>query len=495
MIKGRGTLRLLVVLAAIGAALGPSLGGCVSANSPLGRVIGAITSDDYVLSREADREIQRFEEVYRTSLKDGADDSRMALFRDVFSRVRVEYVREVDDAGLVDAAIEGVRGIEPQPRPLSAVETMDRALDAMVVSLDPHSSYLNPEELRETQVSTKGKFGGLGIEVSMEDGLVKVVSPIENTPADRAGLKPGDLITHIDGEAIKGLTLLQAVKRMRGRPGTDIILTVSRGVRSAFDVTITRAIITVQSVRWRIEEDIGYIRVATFTVQVEDGVEEAVKGIREELGPRLKGLVLDLRGNPGGLLDQSVALSDAFLDEGDIVSIRGRGEGRAHTFTAENGDLARRLPMVVLIDGGSASASEIVAGALQDNGRAIVMGRRSFGKGSVQTIMPLPVEGALKLTTALYYSPAGRAIQALGVEPDIVIASENADEPRRREADLPGALPGTARPAAREQKTVKESDCPEAGENGDRQLGCALVLLHAGSPDKFLASLGQRPSM
>ena len=180
---------------------------------------------------------------------------------------------------------------------------------------------------------------------------------------------------------------------------------------------------------------------------------------------------------------------------GDIVSIRGRGEGRARTFTAENGDLARRLPMVVLIDGGSASASEIVAGALQDNGRAIVMGRRSFGKGSVQTIMPLPVEGALKLTTALYYSPAGRAIQALGVEPDIVIASENADEPRRREADLPGALPGTARPATREQKTVKESDCPEAGENGDRQLGCALVLLHAGSPDKFLASLGQRPSM
>ena len=173
----------------------------------------------------------------------------------------------LDDAGLVDAAIEGVRGIEPQPRPLSAVETMDRALDAMVVSLDPHSSYLNPEELRETQVSTKGKFGGLGIEVTMEDGLVKVVSPIENTPADRAGLKPGDLITHIDGEAIKGLTLLQAVKRMRGRPGTDIILTVSRGVRSAFDVTITRAIITVQSVRWRIEEDIGYIRVATFTVQ------------------------------------------------------------------------------------------------------------------------------------------------------------------------------------------------------------------------------------
>ena len=485
---------MLVVLAAIGAALGPSLGGCVSADSPLGRVIGAITSDDYVLSREADREIRRFEEVYRTYLKDDADDSRMALFRDVFSRVRVEYVREVDDAGLVDAAIEGVRGIEPQPRPLSAVETMDRALDAMVVSLDPHSTYLNPEELRETQVSTKGKFGGLGIEVTMEDGLVKVVSPIENTPAHRAGLKPGDLITHIDGAAIKGLTLLQAVKRMRGRPGTDIILTVSRGDRSAFDVTITRAVITVQSVRWRTEEDIGYIRVATFTVQVEDGVEEAVEGIRKELGARLKGLVLDLRGNLGGLLDQSVALADAFLDEGDIVSIRGRGESRARTFTAENGDLARRLPMVVLIDGGSASASEIVAGALQDNGRAVVMGRRSFGKGSVQTIMPLPVEGALKLTTALYYSPAGRAIQALGVEPDIVISSEDA-EPRRREADLPGALPGTTRTATREQKTVKESDCPEAGDNADRQLGCALVFLHAGSPDRFLASLGQRPSM
>jgi carboxyl-terminal processing protease len=491
---------LLVVLAAIGAALGPSLGGCVSADSPLGRVIGAITSDDYVLSREANREIQRFEEVYRTylkdraDLKDGADDSRMALFRDVFARVRVEYVREIYDGQLIDAAIEGVRGIEPQPRPLSAVETMDRALDAMVVSLDPHSTYLNPEELRETQVSTKGKFGGLGIEVTMEDGLVKVVSPIEDTPAYHAGLKPGDLISHIDGAAIKGLTLLQAVKRMRGRPGTDIKLTVRRGARSPFDVTITRAVITVQSVRWRTEGDIGYIRVATFTVQVEDGVEEAVEGIRKKLGPRLKGLVLDLRSNPGGLLDQSVALSDAFLDEGDIVSIRGRGEGRERTFTAENGDLARRLPMVVLINGGSASASEIVAGALQDNGRAIIMGRRSFGKGSVQTIMPLPIEGALKLTTALYYSPAGRAIQALGVEPDIVITSEEA-EPRRREADLPGALPSTERSPHREQKTVTETDCPEAGENGDRQLGCALVLLRAGSPEKFLASLGQRPSM
>ena len=494
MDKGRGTVRLLLVLAAVGVALGPSLGGCVSADSPLGRIIGAITSDDYVLSREANWEVRRFEEVYRTYVKDGADDSRMTLFREVFARVRVEYVRDVDDARLVDAAIEGMRKIEPRPRPLSAAETMDRALDAMVVSLDPHSTYLNPEELRETQVSTKGKFGGLGIEVTMEDGLVKVISPIEGTPAHRAGLKPGDLLTHIDGAPIKGLTLLQAVKRMRGRPGTDIILTVSRSGRSAFNVTITRAIITVQSVRWRTEGDIGYIRVATFTVQVEDGVEEAVEGIRKELGPRLKGLVLDLRSNPGGLLDQSVALSDAFLDDGDIVSIRGRGEGRARTFTAEKGDLARRLPMVVLINGGSASAAEIVAGALQDNGRAVIMGRRSFGKGSVQTIMPLPVEGALKLTTALYYSPAGRAIQALGVDPDIVIASEDA-APRRRESDLPGALPGTSRAATREQKTVKETDCPEAGENGDRQLGCALVLLHAGSPDKFLASLGQRPSM
>jgi len=494
VLKGRGTIRLLVVLAAVGVTLGPSLGGCVDADSPLGRVIGGITSDDYVLSREANREIQRFEKVYQTYAKDGADDSRMALFRDVFARVRIEYVREVGDARLVDAAIEGVRGIEPQSRPLSAAETMDRALDAMVVSLDPHSAYLNPEELRETLVSTKGKFGGLGIEVTMEDGVVKIISPIEDTPAHRAGLKPGDLLTHIDGAPIKGLTLLQAVKRMRGRPGTDIILTVSRRGRSTFDVAITRAIITVQSVRWRIEEDIGYIRVATFTVQVEDKVEEAIEGIREKLGPRLKGLVLDLRGNPGGLLDQSVALSDAFLDEGDIVWLRGRKKGWARIFSAENGDLARRLPMVVLINGGSASASEIVAGALQDNGRAIVMGRRSFGKGSVQTIMPLPVEGALKLTTALYYSPAGRAIQALGVEPDIVIASQDA-EPRRREADLPGALLGTSRAAAREQKTVKETDCPEAGENGDRQLGCALVLLHAGSPDKFLASLGQRPSM
>jgi len=483
-----------VVLAAAGAALGPSLGGCVSANSPLGRVIGAITADNYGLSPEAEREVGRFEEVYRTYLKDGANDSRIALFRDVFSRVRVEYVREVDDVALIDAAIKGVREIEPRHRPLSAVETMDRALGAMVVSLDPHSSYLNPEELRETQVATKGKFGGLGIEVTMEDGLVKVVSPIENTPAHRAGLKPGDLITHIEGAPIKGLTLLQAVKRMRGWPGTDIILTVSRGARSAFDVTITREMITVQSVRWRTEKEIGYIRVSTFTVQVKDGVEEAIVGIRKELGSRLRGVVLDLRGNPGGLLNQAVDLSDAFLDKGDIVSIRGRGEGRARTYTAENGDLARHLPMVVLINGGSASASEIVAGALQDNGRAVIMGRRSFGKGSVQTIMPLPVEGALKLTTALYYLPAGRAIQALGVEPDIVTTSEDAD-PRRREADLPGALPGITQTGTHEKKTVKESDCPEAGDNADRHLGCALVFLRAGSLEKFLVSLGQRPLM
>lgn len=493
MVGRRGFARVLTALAIVGATVVTGVVGCVATDTPIGRVFEAFTPDDHVLSREATREIERFEGAYRTYASDASDDGRLKHFRDAFVRVRAEYVLDTDDGKLVTAAIQGVEKAKPKTASKEPGELVELALDAMLASLDPHSAYLNPEELKDTQVSTTGKFGGLGIEVSMEDGLIKVISPIEGTPAERAGIKPGDLISHIDGKSIKGMTLAQAVSEMRGRIGTDVRLMVMRANRQPFEITLTRAIITVQSVRWRREDDIGYIRVAAFTSQVEEGIAEAIASLRAEREPRLRGLVLDLRNNPGGLLDQSVMLADAFMDGGVIVSIRGRGKGHQRTYSAEKGDLAHGLPLVVLINAGSASASEIVAAALQDSGRATVMGAPSFGKGSVQTIMPLPRGGALKLTTALYYSPAGRAIQAQGIEPDIVIASE--DKPAlRREADLPGAIVG-ALAAARGHKTIKDADCPETGADRDRHLGCAVGLLRAGSADDFLVSLGQTGSM
>lgn len=493
MAAERGILRVSTALAIVGITAVTALGGCMVTDTPIGRVFEAFTPEDHVLSREATREVERFEGVYRTYASDAYDNGRVKHFRDAFVRVRSEYVIDVDDGRLVTAAIDGVKKGNPGTKPQPPTELVEYALDAMMASLDPHSAYLNPDELKETHVSTKGRFGGLGIEVSLEEGVIKVVSPIEGTPAERAGIQPADLITHIDGAATKGMTLSQAVALMRGRVGTEVRLTMSRAGRQPFEVTLKRAIITVQTVRWSSEGDIGYIRVASFTSQVEEGIAKAIASLRADLGPRMKGLVLDLRNNPGGLLDQSVTLADAFMDKGTIVSIRGRGQGDQRVYSAEKGDLAEGLPMVVLINGGSASASEIVAGALQDSGRAIVMGSPSFGKGSVQTIVPLPRGGALKLTTALYYSPSGRAIQAQGIEPDIVIASEETPS-MRREADLPGALAGVL-VAARGHKTVKDADCPEAGGNRDRQLGCAVGLLHAGSPDKFMASLGQTRSM
>src|SRR5271169_1174773 len=307
------------------------------------------------------------------------------LFGEVFEDVRAHYVGKVDDDSQIESAING-----------------------MLTSLDPHSNYLNTKNFDDMKVQTRGEFGGLGIEVSMESGLVKVISPIDDTPAARAGLKPGDLITQLDGQPVQGMTLPQAVEKMRGPVNSD--------------VKLTRATIRIQSVRSHlIGDDIGYIRITSFNEQTDVGLNNAIKNIKQQAGAKLRGVVLDLRNNPGGLLDQAVAVSDAFLDKGEIVSTRGRRSDDAQRYNARPGDVAARLPLAVLINGGSASASEIVAGALQDHHRAVLLGTRSFGKGSVQTIIPLPGHGAMRLTTARYYTPSGRSIQAKGIDPDIVV--------------------------------------------------------------------------
>ena len=347
---------------------------------------------------------------------------QLKLFGDVFERVRAEYVEEVTDEDLIEAAING-----------------------MLTSLDPHSGYLDAKKYRDMQVQTKGEFGGLGIEVTMEEGLVKVVSPIDETPAAEAGILAGDMISHIDGEPVLGLSLSEAVEKMRGPVNTDIALTVRRpGLEQPFDVSLKRAVIQISAVRSRVEGDVGYVRVTAFNEQTDASLEEAVEGLRTELGGRIKGFVLDLRNNPGGLLEQAVAVADAFLDRGEIVSTRGRRADAIQRFNARKGDISDGLPVVVLINGGSASASEIVAGALQDHDRAIVMGTRSFGKGSVQTIMPLPGHGAIRLTTARYYTPAGTSIQATGITPDIEVKQARIETleqgASRREADLRNRL-------------------------------------------------------
>ena len=481
-----GALMLVLV------GLGTGLAGCSVLDTDLGRAVSeAVGLDPYSLDEGGRRELGRFDAVYRNYGRADAGSKPFEHFTDAFKRVRADYVRLVDDAQLIDAAIKGVRDRQPAPGSLPPGELVETALDAMLVSLDPHSFYLNPDELQQTMVSTSGEFGGLGIEITDDKGAIKVVSPIEGTPAYRAGIKPGDIITHLDGSAIKGMTLMQSVMRMRGRPGTDIRLTIERDGQHPFDVTITRAIIKIVAVRWRTEGDIGYLRVATFSKATGDGVARAMQDIRRSLGQRMKGLVIDLRNNPGGLLDESVALADAFVERGTLVSVRGRDIAAGHEYKANAGDLAEGRPMVVLINGGSASASEIVAVALQDLNRATVMGGRSFGKGTVQTIVPLPREGGLKMTTALYYSPLGRAIQARGVIPDIVIEAGEEKKSTWREADLPGALPGAAAPPDATRARLDAADCPPSGDNDDRQLGCALVLLRAGSVSGFLASLGK----
>ena len=337
------------------------------------------------------------------------------LFGDVFEKVRSDYVDDVSDDTLVEGAING-----------------------MLTSLDPHSNYLNTKNFNDMKVQTRGEFGGLGIEVSMENGMVKVVSPIDDTPAAHAGLRPGDLITHLDGDPVQGMTLPEAVEKMRGPVSSEIKLTIRREGKDPFDVKLVRATIKIQSVRSHLEGDnIAYVRITTFNEQTDVGLNNAMKNLKQQAGGKLLGVILDLRNDPGGLLDQAVAVADAFLEKGEIVSTRGRRSEDAQRYNARPGDIAAGLPIAVLINGGSASASEIVAGALQDHHRAILLGTRSFGKGSVQTIIPLPSHGAMRLTTARYYTPSGRSIQAKGIDPDIVVEAAKIEKtPEKGEAKV-----------------------------------------------------------
>src|SRR5229473_2536250 len=383
---------------------------------------------------------------------------QLNLFGDVFEKVRSDYVDDVSDDTLVEGAING-----------------------MLTALDPHSNYLNTKNFNDMKVQTRGEFGGLGIEVSMENGLVKVVSPIDDTPAARAGLKPGDLITHLDGEPVQGMTLPEAVEKMRGPVSSEIKLTIRREGRDPFDVKLTRATIKIQSVRSHLEGDnIGYIRITTFNEQTDTGLNNAMKNIKQQAGNKLVGVILDLRNNPGGLLDQAVAVSDAFLDKGEIVSTRGRRSEDAQRYNARQGDIAGGLPVVVLINGGSASASEIVAGALQDHHRAILLGTKSFGKGSVQTIIPLAGHGAMRLTTARYYTPSGRSIQGKGIEPDILVEPAKIERVAqgtiRHEADLRGALKNTDKAPTQTGETGSV-DPLVLGTAEDYQLARALDML------------------
>ena len=397
-------------------------------------------------------------------VKNSTDVYRLLnLFGDVFERVRSDYVEAPTDEELIEAAITG-----------------------MLTSLDPHSSYMNLKNYKEMQVNTRGAFGGLGIQVSMDKGVVKVISPIDDTPAYRAGIEAGDYITHLDGKMVQGMTLQDAVEKMRGKVGADIKLTIRRkGTPDPFDVTVTRAVIKITSIRSRLEGKIGYVRITSFTEQSNSGLKKAVDKFDKELGDDLLGIVLDLRNNPGGLLDQAIAVSDSFLERGEIVSTRSRNAEDTSRFSARPGDLAKGKPVVVLINGGSASASEIVAGALQDHKRAVILGTQSFGKGSVQTIMPLPGHGAMRLTTARYFTPSGRSIQGEGVTPDILVEPAKIEtigrKAQRREADLKGALKNnnvketSEGNDTKDEKSTKDDKAEEAPV--DYQLTRALDLI------------------
>ena len=387
------------------------------------------------------------------------------LFGDIFERVRVAYVEEVNEQKLIEAAING-----------------------MLASLDPHSTYLPPKNYEDMREQTRGEFGGLGIEVTMENGFVKVITPIDDTPAAKAGLEPGDFITHIDGESVLGLTLSDAVDKMRGPIGAEIVITISReGAEEAFDVTIVRATIKIRAVRARTIGNVGILRITTFNEQTYNNLEEGIAKIKEEIGEdNIVGYIVDLRNNPGGLLNQAIKVSDAFLEEGEIVSTRGRNLAEAERVNARPGDLTDGKPIVVLINEGSASASEIVAGALQDQRRAIILGAKSFGKGSVQTVMRLGDKGAMKLTTARYYPPSGRSIQSLGIEPDILVeerkingAEDDGGRRSRSEADLRGSLTNELSDDERQQLEEERSrhEATALLRQEDFQLAYALDLL------------------
>lgn len=492
---------LLVVAFGVLAALAPSLGGCSVERDVVRRVAEAIGGDGFTMTEQDHWALGRFNARLDKEMAGASASQRedaRTLFRDVYVRVRAGYVHEPDGAALVDAALKGLDAeAKPKPGQTEPDPPVERALDAVMASLDPHSAYYNPEEYRETRISTRGEFGGLGISVAMEGDAVKVIAPIKDTPAWRVGLKAGDLITHLDRNSVAGLNLMDAVRLMRGAPGSDITLTVKRGDLKPFDVTVTRAIITVKAVDWHMEGDWAYVKVGQFNQTVAETFAAAMAGIEKASGGVPKGIVLDMRGNRGGLLNQSVALADAFLSLGTIVSARGRRTDSNQVFTAEPGDMAEQVPAVVLIDGATASAAEIVTAALKENHRAVVMGVQSFGKGSVQTILPLGNDGAVKITTAIYYGPSGRAIQAHGITPDIrFLGTQKAavsDDGARGEAALPGALPAIDDSNDKPHGQLNPDRCPAAGEDGkDHELGCALEFLRLGSEANFLAEYGQR---
>jgi len=504
-------LRPLAVIAtgvAVGLLLSP-LSGCSPEHSSIFRTFESLVGGERGLPQEAQRELARFDAVFNAHIKAEEDKAlQRDLFIEVYKHARRNYVHLVKDAILIDAAIKGMNdekaGVDPEAEKKEAKNapetTVEAALDSMLASLDPHSSYLTPKEAAAMYANTRGQFGGLGISVTMRDEGVYVIAPIADTPAERAGVKAGDIITHLDGEPLSGWTLMQAVNEMRGEPGTEIHVTIQRKNTDPFKVSIVRDVIEIETVKARLEGNIGYVQVTRFNEKVEDGVEEAIETLYEKSQGRMSGLVLDLRNNPGGLLDQSVALSDAFLEQGRVVSIRGRtGNGERH-YDAESGDIAKGLPMVVLINGGSASASEIVSSALQENGRATVMGRRSFGKGSVQTLLPLSNDGSLRLTTQLYYAPSGKTIQANGVVPDIALVikekEEDKDKPKPlREADYDNAFKGAVDAKNESKIKVEAESCKPIvsmvaeKERKDYDLGCALSFLRMGSQAGFLASV------
>ncbi len=388
-----------------------------------------------------------------------SDDSdvykQLNLFGEVYERVRSEYVEKVSDKDLIEAAING-----------------------MLQSLDPHSSYLNADSFTEMKIQTKGEFGGLGIEVTMENGLVKVVSPIDDTPAAKAGLLSGDYISHINEEPVMGLTLSEAVDKMRGPINTELKITIIREGKEAFDLKLKRAIIKVTSIKAKKEEDVAYIRITSFTQKTYKNLVKEYNKLSSEMKDSLKGLVLDLRNNPGGLLDQAVSVSNAFLERGEIVSTRGRDNKGEQRYNASKGDITNGLPIVVLINGGSASASEIVAGALQDHKRGILMGTQTFGKGSVQTIIPVTSKGAVRLTTARYFTPSGNSIQAKGISPDIYVPQSKLEilenNNSRREADLRGALDSEDK-----QENNNNSGDDENNTVQDYQLNRAIELIRS----------------
>jgi carboxyl-terminal processing protease len=416
----------------------------------IGVLVGAALAVAVGIIATPDRKLEASSETFQ----------QLNLFGDVFAKIREDYVEEVNDAELIEAAING-----------------------MLASLDPHSSFLNPKNYQGMKVQTRGKFGGLGIEVTMENGLVKVVTPIDETPAARAGVQAGDYITQLDGEPVLGLSLSQAVEKMRGPIDSTIVLTVRReGVKEALEISITRAVITVQSVRARLEDDdIIYMRISSFTEQTNKGLRKNIEKYAKQTDGKYKGVILDLRNNPGGLLDQAIQVSDAFLTKGEIVSTRGRHSDDDQRYNAKSDDVINGKPIIVLINGGSASASEIVAGALQDHKRAVVLGTKSFGKGSVQTIVPLQGNGAMRMTTARYFTPSGISIQAKGITPDIEVKQAKLEvlEPARRrsEADLRNHLSNGNKKKNEKKEGDKAGD--KEVESLDYQLLRAKDLLRA----------------